>query len=79
MNLQVIASNCKSGVSELLMSSKGPNIFSVGNHQELAKKIINHYRNPQILAKKTINLKKNLKKFNLKNFKERYDNLFSNL
>lgn len=79
MNLPVISSSCKSGVKELLMSSRGPDTFSVGNYKELAKKIINHYRNPQILNKKTMKLKKNLKKFNLKNYTESYDNLFSNL
>ena len=60
MNLQVIASNCKSGVSELLMSSKGPNIFSVGNHQELAKKLLIIIEIPKFWLK-TINLKKSEK------------------
>jgi hypothetical protein len=51
----------------------------MGNYDELAKKILNHYKNPSILNKKCIKIKKTLKRFDLSNIIERYDNLFSNL
>lgn len=79
MSIPIISSNCKSGIIELLRTDKGPNIFKKGNYEELAKRILNHYKNPLILTKKTINLKKNLQKFSLIKYVKRYNNLFLNL
>mgnify|MGYP001193318994 FL=1 len=79
MNLPVISSNCKSGPKEILMTSRGPDLFIKGDHEELSKKILNHYKNPSILNKKCLKIKKNFNKFNLNDLTKKYDNLFSNL
>ena len=79
MNLSVISSNCKSGPKEILMSSSGPDIFEKGDYKDLSKKILNHYKNPTILKKKCLKVKKTLKKFELKKIINNYDNLFSNI
>ena len=75
----VISSNCKSGPREILMTSRGPDIFSIGNYQELSQKILYHFKNPSILNKKCHKIKKQLKKLNLKNYIKKYDKLFSNI
>jgi len=79
MNLPVISSDCKSGPKEILMSSRGPDIFTKGDHRDLSKKILNHFRNPSILNKKCLKVKKAFDRFELKNLINRYDKLFSNL
>ena len=75
----VISSNCKSGPREILMTSRGPDIFSIGNYQELSQRILYHFKNPSILNKKCHKIKKQLKKLNLKNYIKKYDKLFSNI
>ena len=59
MNIPIISSNCKSGIIELLRTDKGLT-FLKGRLSRISKKVLNHYKNPLILNKKTVNLKKNL-------------------
>ena len=78
-NVPVISSNCKSGPREILMTTRGPDIFSMGNHEELSRKILNHFNNPSILNKKCLKIKKKLKNLNLKNYIKKYDKLFTKI
>ena len=41
----VISSNCSTGPSEILSRGKAGYLFEVGNHKQLAKKILTHYKN----------------------------------
>ena len=41
----VISSNCSTGPSEILSRGKAGYLFEVGNHKQLAKKILAHYKN----------------------------------
>ena len=61
------------------MTARGPDIFSMGNHEELSRKILNHFNNPSILNKKCLKIKKKLKSLNLKNYIKKYDKLFTNI
>jgi glycosyltransferase involved in cell wall biosynthesis len=79
MNLPVISSNCKSGPKEILMNFRGPDIFTKGDHKNLSKKILDHYKNPSILNKKCAKIRKTFYRFELKNLVNKYDSLFSNL
>ncbi|MDB9827224.1 glycosyltransferase [Candidatus Pelagibacter sp.] len=79
MNLPVISSDCKSGPAEILMSSRGPDIFTKGDYKDLSKKIVNHFKNPSILNKKCLKVKKSFNRFELKNLTNIYDKLFLNL
>ena len=79
MGLPVISSDCKSGPKEILMTSRGPGFFIKGDHIGLSKKILSHYKNPSVLNKKCLKVKKTFNRFYLKDLINKYDNLFSNL
>mgnify|MGYP001164964538 FL=1 len=51
----IVSSNCPTGPSEILLNGKSGSLFKIGNHTELANKIIYHYNNKKI-SKKKINL-----------------------
>ncbi len=78
-NLPVICSNCKGGTKEIILNGRGGDLFPIGNHDILAKKISAFFKNPQPLKKKLILARKNIKKYTLKNSVKKYDKLFSSL
>ena len=41
----VISTNCPTGPSEILLKGKAGYLFKIGNHKQLAKKILAHYKN----------------------------------
>ena len=49
----VISSNCPTGPKEILLNGKGGLLFEVGNHKQLAKKIL-FYKNNKLLCKKKL-------------------------
>lgn len=78
-NIPVISSNCKSGPKEIFGSKGGPNLFDVGNHKDLSKKIYNHLINQNILIHKNKLYKKKLFKFDKEKIINQYDNLFNKI
>ena len=78
-NTPLISSNCKSGPTEILKQKKGPNLFNIKDHNELAKKIYKHFKSPRILIDKNKTHKKNLNKFDQQKIIKKYDDLFNKL
>ena len=62
----VIVSKCNSGPNEIIKNGLYGDNFNVGNYKQLANKIINYYKNTQILKDKTQKGKKNLYPFSIK-------------
>ena len=59
----IISSNCPTGPREILMNGKGGELFSVGNHKVLSKKIISFYYNEKKYQKKINIIFKSLHRF----------------
>ena len=75
--LPTICSDSKGGGSrEILLNGKGGYLFPRYDYKALSKKLITFYKNPKILFKKTIESRKNIKNFSLKNNIKKYDALF---
>lgn len=75
--LPTICSDSKGGGSrEILLNGKGGYLFPRYDYKALSKKIITFYKNPKILFKKTIESRKNIKNFSLKNNIKKYEALF---
>ena len=74
----VIASNCKSGPSEILENKKYGNIFPVKNYNLLSKLIFQHFKNTSELKNKALKFKK-VKKYKLNKYINDYDNLFKKI
>lgn len=68
----IISSDCPSGPREILMNGKLGELFKVGDHKGLSKKIFKFYKNKRILRKKTILAKKYLYRYDYKANLERY-------
>ena len=64
--IPIISSNCKHGPTEILENGKYGDLFKVGDHGELTRKIKNFINNPQKLIKKSNKFYKSLKRFNTK-------------
>ena len=64
--IPIISSNCKHGPTEILENGKYGDLFQVGDHRELTRKIKNFINNPQKLIKKSNKFYKSLKRFNTK-------------
>ena len=64
--IPIISSNCKHGPTEILENGKYGDLFQVGDHRELTRKIKNFINNPQELIKKSNKFYKSLKRFNTK-------------
>ena len=75
-NLGIIASDCKGGNREILLNGRGGDLFEIGDHIGLSRKIKNFFKNPKILYQKSIIAKRNIKNFSeLNNLKE-YEKIF---
>ena len=74
-----ITSNCKSGPMEIIKNGKYGYYFNVGDYHELSNKIIKFIKNPKDLKKKTIQFKKIIKKFSLKENSNNYEKLFKQI
>ncbi len=72
----VITSNCKSGPMEIIENGKYGYFFNVGDYFELSKKILKFLKNPNELKKKTIQSKKILGRFTLKENSNKFEKLF---
>ena len=72
----VITSNCKSGPMEIIENGKYGYYFNVGDYYELSNKIIKFIKNPKDLRKKTIQFKKIIKRFSLKENSKNFEKLF---
>lgn len=61
--LPIIASNCKSGPSEIIDSGKGGYLFQINNSYELSKMILKALNNKSLTIKKTNYAKKRINRF----------------
>ena len=77
--IPIISSNCKHGPTEILKNGKYGDLFQVGDHRELTRKIKNFINNPQKLIKKTNKFYKSLKRFNTKKIIIEYEKSFLNV
>mgnify|MGYP001257110375 CR=1 FL=1 len=75
----VISSNCKSGPAEILMKKNGPQLFKVGNSDELEKKIRNFFKNKKIITKRNAFLHSKLNRFQKKIIINQFDKSFQEL
>jgi glycosyltransferase involved in cell wall biosynthesis len=75
----VISSNANAGASEILLNGKGGDLIKIKDYKNLSKKIINHFKFPKKLQKKTIFAQKNLYRFEAKRHCKIYTNLFKNI
>ncbi len=75
----VISSNANAGASEILLNGKGGDLIKIKDHKTLSKKIINHFRFPIRLQKKTIFAQKNLYRFETKRHCKIYTELFKKI
>ena len=73
----VISSNCKTGPREILDNGRGGFLFNVGDHKELAKKIIFYSKNKKDSNKKINYAYNRLKRFDLKKNLNLYFKLIS--
>ena len=75
LNKFVISSNCPTGPKEILLNGKGGLLFKVGDHIDLANKIIYHLKNKTKSEKMLRNSRNNLNKFNYKSNLKKYYSL----
>ena len=64
LNIPIISSNCPTGPSEILLSGKLGQLFTVGDYQALSKKIVEFNNNKKKFLKKSKLAKKFLNRFN---------------
>ncbi len=72
----ILCSNCPGGNSEIILNGKGGVFFKTSNSDDLANKIRLIVNNPKKYFKKTYLAKKALKRFELRNNVEMYNNIF---
>lgn len=72
----IITTNCNSGPMEIISNGKYGDFFNPRDYQTLAKKILNHLKNPKKLKKKIKVPKSHLAKFSLKNNIRNFQKLF---
>ena len=72
----IITSNCNSGPMEIIKNNKYGDSFNPGDHKTLAKKILNHFKNPSRLKKKVKVPQSHLVKFSLKKNIKDFKKLF---
>ena len=77
--IPVISSSCKSGPKEILLNYKKKDFYKIGNHDELSKKILNHFKNPNYLKSKISGIHKSFKKYDQKTISNQYLKLFLNI
>ncbi len=78
-NCPVITSDCNAGPMEIIKKGKYGDFFPPGDYEGLAKKILNHLRNPKRLKNKAKLSKKYINKFSLKNNIFRFNRLFKKI
>ncbi len=75
----IISSNCPTGPNEILDSGKGGMLFKVGNYRQLAKQILEYYKNPKSFNKKIKYSFKRLDRFDFRNNLENYYQLIKQI
>ncbi len=75
----VITTNCNSGPMEIICNGKYGDFFLPGDYAGLAKKILDHFKNPRRLNKKLRLSSKHMKKFSLKENIQNFNNLFDKI
>ena len=75
----VVTTNCNSGPMEIINNGKYGDYFLPGDHETLAKKILNHLNNPERLKKKLKISSNHMNKFSLKKNIENFSKLFSSI
>jgi glycosyltransferase involved in cell wall biosynthesis len=65
-NVPIIASNCPSGPSEILLDGKLGDLFKVGNYLDLAKRVNSFYKNKKSLKSKSYLAKKYIYRYDYK-------------
>ena len=79
LNLPVISTYYKSGITEILLNGRGGIILKDNTAKNIAKNIIFYMQNKKTIKQKTLVAKKNLKKFNFENGKYKFKKLINNL
>ena len=75
--LKIISSDCNSGPREILLNGKGGKLFKIGDHIDLASKILNSLKSND---KKSENrLYNSLNRFNINRIANKYINLFKKI
>ena len=75
----VISTNANAGASEIVLNGKGGELIDIGDYNNLAKKIVNHFNSPKKLLKKTKIAQNNLFRFETKRHSKIYTNLFKKI
>ena len=75
----IISSNCRTGPKEILLNGKGGLLFKVGDHKNLAKKIIYYYKNKSKCKKLLKYSISQLNRFNYKDNLKKYYNLVASI
>jgi len=71
--IPVICSNCKGGMSEVLLNGKGGDLFPVHDSSALSKKIMSFYSNPNKLHKKLKLARTKIKKYSISSHVKMYE------
>ena len=79
LNVPVISTYHKSGLSEILLNGKGGDLIRNNNPSELAKKILFFFSQKSFLVKKTILSRKKLKRFNYETGRKKFQKIINKL
>ena len=75
----IISSKCPTGPQEILLNGKGGLLFNVGNHNQLANKIIYYKKNKKKCLKKLSHAIKKLHRFDYQINLKKYLNLVNQI
>ena len=73
----IISSNCSSGPKEILLNGKLGELFNVGDHKDLYKKILIYLKNQKMFKKKSLLAKKYLYRYDFKSNLDKYVKIFN--
>ena len=73
----IISSNCPSGPKEILLNGKLGELFNVGDHKDLYKKILIYLKNRKMFKKKSLLAKKYLYRYDFKSNLDKYVKIFN--
>ena len=76
--IPIISSNCPSGPKEILKNGKLGELFKVGDHKDLCKKIFEYSKNKKKLKKKSILAKKYLYRYDYNKNLKKYEKILKN-
>tara|TARA_B110000495_G_C22385297_1_gene248465 strand:+ start:205 stop:465 length:261 start_codon:yes stop_codon:yes gene_type:complete len=76
LGVPAISTNCNSGPSEILLNGKGGELISIGDYNNLSKKILNHFKKPKRLIEKTMFAQMHLQRFEIKRHARIYSDIF---